>query len=82
MAEKAGVTKAHWIIALLVVGAAAGAAIFYLPSGASDQVATTHRPPPPVTVSKPASKEIIEWKEFTGQFEAEEYVEVRARVSG
>ncbi len=82
MAEKAGVTKTQWIIALLVVGAVAGAAIFYVRSDASDQVATTHRPPPPVTVSKPASKEIIEWKEFTGQFEAAEYVEIRARVSG
>jgi len=82
MAEKEGVTKTHWIIALLVVGAAAGAAILYVRSDASDQAATTHRPPPPVTVSKPASKEIIEWKEFTGQFEAAEYVEIRARVSG
>ncbi len=38
--------------------------------------------PPPVTVSKPLVDERIEWKEFTGQFEAAEYVEVRARVSG
>ena len=82
MADKAGVTQVHWIIGLLVVGAVASAAFFYVRSDASDQTATTHRPPPPVTVSNPASKEIVEWKEFTGQFEAAEYVEIRARVSG
>ena len=38
--------------------------------------------PPPVTVSKPLIEERIESKEFTGQFEAAEFVEVRARVSG
>lgn len=38
--------------------------------------------PPLVTVSKPLIKELIEWKEFTGQFEAAEHVEVRARISG
>lgn len=38
--------------------------------------------PPPVTVANPISKEITEWDEFTGRFEAVETVEVRARVSG
>src|SRR5215472_9381514 len=38
--------------------------------------------PPTVTVSAPLQKEIVEWDEFTGQFAAVDYVEVRARVSG
>ena len=38
--------------------------------------------PPPVTVSAPLQKEITEWDEYTGQFAAVDYVEIRARVSG
>ena len=38
--------------------------------------------PPTVTVSMPLQKEITEWDEFTGQFAAVDYVEIRARVSG
>ena len=37
---------------------------------------------PEVTVSQPLVQELIEWQEFTGQFVAIDYVEVRARVSG
>jgi RND family efflux transporter MFP subunit len=39
-------------------------------------------PPAEVTVSKPLVKNIVEWDEFTGQFEAVDSVEIRARVSG
>ncbi len=39
-------------------------------------------PPPAVTVATPLVKEMEEWNDFTGQFEAQESVEVRARVSG
>jgi RND family efflux transporter MFP subunit len=38
--------------------------------------------PPPVTVSAPLQRDIVEWDEFTGQFAAVDYVEIRARVSG
>lgn len=40
--------------------------------------------PPPVSVAKPIVKEIIEWDEFVGRFEAPQSVEVRARrrISG
>src|SRR5882672_10796663 len=38
--------------------------------------------PPPVTVSAPLQRNIVEWDEFTGQFAAVDYVELRARVSG
>lgn len=39
-------------------------------------------PAPEVTVSAPLKKNIIEWDEYTGRFQAVERVEVRARVSG
>ncbi len=38
--------------------------------------------PPPVTVAKPIVKTIVETDDFTGRFEAVDFVEVRARVSG
>jgi hypothetical protein len=38
--------------------------------------------PPPVSVAKPIVKEIVEWDEFVGRFEAPQSVEVRARVDG
>lgn len=37
---------------------------------------------PPVTVAAPASRKITEWGEYSGQFTAVDYVELRARVSG
>ena len=37
--------------------------------------------PPGVAVSKPVQREIVEWDEYTGRFDAVETVEVRARVS-
>jgi RND family efflux transporter MFP subunit len=37
---------------------------------------------PIVTVAKPLVKEIVEWDDFIGRFEAIDEVEIRARVSG
>ncbi len=37
---------------------------------------------PEVEVAKPLKKEVIEWDEYIGRFQAVERVEVRARVSG
>ncbi|MCJ2065272.1 efflux RND transporter periplasmic adaptor subunit [Methylobacterium sp. J-088] len=39
-------------------------------------------PPPKVTVAKPVVRQIIEQDQYTGRFEAIDYVEVRARVTG
>ncbi|MEM8826351.1 MAG: efflux RND transporter periplasmic adaptor subunit [Pseudomonadota bacterium] len=39
-------------------------------------------PPPSVTISVPEARQIVDWDEYTGQFEAIEAVEVRARVEG
>src|SRR4051812_13782440 len=50
-----------------------------LGSGAMAQNAP---PPPAVTVSSPLQRDIVEWDEFTGQFAAVDFVELRARVSG
>ncbi|MBO0742149.1 MAG: efflux RND transporter periplasmic adaptor subunit [Hyphomicrobiaceae bacterium] len=38
--------------------------------------------PPTVAVSQPIDREIVEWDEYTGRFDAVETVEIRARVSG
>ena len=37
---------------------------------------------PVVSVSKPAQRDVIEWDEYTGRFDATQTVEIRARVSG
>lgn len=39
-------------------------------------------PPPPVTVARPLVKDIVEWDEYPGQFQATNAIDVRARVSG
>jgi multidrug efflux system membrane fusion protein len=38
--------------------------------------------PPIVAVSQPIERQIVEWDEYTGRFDAVETVEIRARVSG
>jgi len=51
--------------------------------GSTTQAQQKAAPPPPgVTVSKPLQREIVEWDEYTGRFDAVEIVEMRARVSG
>jgi RND family efflux transporter MFP subunit len=39
-------------------------------------------PPPAVTTSLPVSRELIEWDDYTGRFDAVDTVEIRSRVSG
>jgi RND family efflux transporter MFP subunit len=70
------------LLALVLVGAALG--WWLLKPGATDggQQAMAAPPPPQVTVSTPMIKEIVEWNEYTGQFQAVEEVEIRSRVSG
>ncbi|MGZ5990970.1 MAG: efflux RND transporter periplasmic adaptor subunit [Caulobacteraceae bacterium] len=38
--------------------------------------------PPAVTVSRPLQKEVVDWDDFVGRFEAMDQVDVRPRVSG
>jgi RND family efflux transporter MFP subunit len=51
-------------------------------SGGSSTARSEEQPPPEVTVSQPVTKNITEWDEYTGRFDAVEAVEVQARVSG
>lgn len=47
--------------------------------------ALAQQPPagaPPVTVAEPLKTQVTDWLEFTGQFAAVDFVEVRARVAG
>ena len=39
-------------------------------------------PEPTVSVSRPVQREIVEWDEYVGRFDAVQTVEIRARVSG
>jgi membrane fusion protein, multidrug efflux system len=50
----------------------------------SDQAAKTAATPPPpaVSVANPLEREVVEWDEYTGRFDAVDTVEVRARISG
>lgn len=53
-------------------------------AAACDEAPTAAAPPPPpeVTVATPLVKQVQEWDEYTGRFEAVELVDLRARVSG
>ena len=64
--------------------AVAGLIVVAIGLGSTGHRALAQAPaaPPAVTVSTPLQKEITEWDEFTGQFAAVDYVEIRARVSG
>jgi RND family efflux transporter MFP subunit len=76
----------RWLVSTLIIGAiffGGGYWYFQHYEGAAMQAAAAApAAPPPVTIAKPLVKEIVEWDEFTGQFEAVDEVEIRARVSG
>jgi membrane fusion protein, multidrug efflux system len=46
------------------------------------QVLAQEAPPPPVTVAKPLVKDVVEYDDFIGRFDAVDQVDIRARVSG
>ena len=64
------------VLSGLAVGLAAG------PLSAPAYAQAPGGPPPKVTVAKPVVRQIIEQDQYTGRFEAIDYVEVRARVTG
>jgi RND family efflux transporter MFP subunit len=61
---------------------AVGALVFPLLVSCGAKKAEGPPPPAPVTVSAPLARQIIDWDEFVGRFEAIQQVEVRPRVSG
>src|SRR5262245_12243900 len=50
--------------------------------GNTTQTPSQQKAAPTVAVSQPIEREIVEWDEYTGRFDAVETVEMRARVSG
>ena len=82
--EPASPPKRRWGTLLLLLALIAAGALLYRYWGfwQMEQAAPVTPPPPTVTVAKPLVVEMQEWSDFTGQFEARESVEIRARVSG
>ena len=76
--------KRRWGTLLLLLALIAAGALLYRYWGfwQMEQAAPAAPLPPTVTVAKPLVVEMQEWSDFTGQFEARESVEIRARVSG
>lgn len=70
------------LVLLLLIMVLAGLGYRYWGFWQTGPTQATAPPPPTVTVAKPLVKEMEEWSDFTGQFEARESVEVRPRVSG
>ncbi len=74
-----------WLFGVGLLAAAAAGGFYWYQNNmqpSADVAAAAAMPPPEVTVASPVHQEIVEWDEFTGQFAAVEYVELRARVSG
>lgn len=58
----------------------AGAALFLSACGGKE---TPPPPPPPqVTVALPLRRDVVDWDDYTGRFEAPEDVQIRPRVNG
>jgi RND family efflux transporter MFP subunit len=74
VARRLGMLSAAAVLAIAIAGCDQGQ------PQASQQKAAP--PAPSVTVSKPATREIVEWDEYTGRFDAVQMVELRARISG
>jgi RND family efflux transporter MFP subunit len=73
----------HYLLVAAGLTAVAGGSAVLLGRPANPAVAqAAPAAPPPVTVSAPVQKEVTEWDEYTGQFAAVDYVEIRARVPG
>jgi multidrug efflux system membrane fusion protein len=72
--RRAGLALAAALLAALNAGCDQGQ-----PQAAKPQAAP---PPPTVSVAQPVQRDIVEWDEYTGRFDATQTVEIRARVSG
>ena len=70
------------VVLLLLVVALAAVGYRYWGFWQTEPTTAAAPPAPTVTVAKPLVREMRQWTDFTGQFEARESVEIRARVSG
>ncbi|MBX7535116.1 efflux RND transporter periplasmic adaptor subunit [Qipengyuania sp. GH1] len=70
--------KRRWLAFALIVAGLGGA--WWLTG--NEPVATAAAGPPAVTAAHPLQKEITEWDEFVGRFQASRSVEVRPQVTG
>jgi len=80
-----GRSRASWLFGVGVLIVVAAAAFYWYQRSGSDAAApaaAAAMPPPEVTVAAPLQREIVEWDEYTGQFSAVDFVEMRPRVSG
>jgi len=59
-----------------------GAAVWLVLAGCDANTSDAPPPPPPVTAAPPLQRQIVDWDEFVGRFEAVDTVQVRPRVSG
>jgi RND family efflux transporter MFP subunit len=78
-------SRISWLFGIAVLVAAAAAGLYWYQRTGSDGAAppaSAAMPPPEVTVAAPLQREIVEWDEYTGQFSAVDFVEMRPRVSG
>lgn len=79
-------SRAGWLLVIAALAAVVGGGLYWYQNNAIDAAQATAAAagvsPPEVTVSPPLYREITEWDEYTGQFAAVDFVEVRARVSG
>ncbi|MEE8309054.1 MAG: biotin/lipoyl-binding protein, partial [Hyphomicrobium sp.] len=58
------------------------AALFNFGPSATKSKGSTPPPAPELTVSQPIARDVIEWDEYLGRFDAVEEVKMQARVSG
>ena len=75
--------RAISVAAILLLLAAGAGAWYWFNHHLAGVTARPPAPgPPPVTVATPVVKNIVEWDDFTGRFEATDDVAIRSRVTG
>jgi multidrug efflux system membrane fusion protein len=72
----------NWRASLALAAAALAVAVAGCDQGQPQASQQKAAPAPVVSVSRPLQREIVEWDEYTGRFDATETVEIRARISG
>src|SRR5205823_6763525 len=82
MHHRARAAVSGWAVLAALAAIALSVVAACLAGGCRPKEGTPQPPPALVTVSRPIQREVIEWDEYTGNLEAPETVNLRARVSG